>query len=128
MDNTFQILKLEDYKSYIPLDIAAVHFSEPGAMGYHGVLRIITNDKRLYMIQYLYDQWSEEDILRACPIMAEFKSIVLCKDINADWKLFYMGFGNHLLAKAELAAKFKFDGMTPPQIYGAWVECVLANL
>jgi hypothetical protein len=128
MDNAFQILKLEDYKSYLPLDIAAVHFSEPGAMGYHGVLRIITNDKRLYMIQYLYDQWPEEDILRACPIMAEFKDMQWFNNPNPFWKTFYMGFGNHLLAKSELAKKFNFDGMTPPQIYGAWVECVLANL
>lgn len=128
MDNPFQILKLDDYQSYLPLDIAAVHISEPGAMGYHGVLRIITEDKRLFMVQYLYDQWPEEDILRVCPFMREFKHIQSCNNDYGSWKWFYMGFGNHLYAKAKLAKKFKFDDMAPPQIYGAWVEAVLSNL
>ena len=66
MDHTFEILKLEDYTSFLPLDIAAVHFSEPGAMGYHGVLRIITSDKRMFMVQYLYDEWPREDIIKVC--------------------------------------------------------------
>ena len=128
MDHTFEILKLEDYTSFLPLDIAAVHFSEPGAMGYHGVLRIITSDKRMFMVQYLYDEWPREDIIKVCPVIQEFTHALSSNCKTGLWKSFYMGFGNHLYAKAELAERFNFDGMAPPEIYGAWIGAVLDNL
>lgn len=125
MDNTFEILKLEDYKSYIPLDIAAVHISEPGSMGYHGVLRIITSDRRLLMVRYLDDQWPEEDIIRVCPVFRALNSNLLLDCLVDRWKFFYMGFGNHLYAKEELAEKINFDGLAPHEIYRVWIDTVL---
>ena len=123
MDNRFEILKPENYHSYLPLDIAAVHYSEPGAMGYHGVLRIITPDKHMFMVQYLHDQWEKQDIALVCPVISEFQTIM--GDLNENWASFYMGFGNHLYVKKELAGKLKFDGLAPHEIYSTWIDSVL---
>lgn len=49
----FVVLNKDDYKSILLLDVVAFHQSEPGACGYHGVIRLITSDRRLYMIRYL---------------------------------------------------------------------------
>jgi hypothetical protein len=89
MENRFEILKSENYHSYLPLDITAVHFSEPGAMGYPGVLRIITSDKHMFMVRYLYDQWRKEDIALLCPVIVEFPAGM--EKLNDKWKSFYMG-------------------------------------
>lgn len=43
MENRFEILKSENYHSYLPLDITAVLFSEPGAMGYPGHAMVIVD-------------------------------------------------------------------------------------
>ena len=123
MDNRFEILKPENYQTYLPLDIAAVHFSEPGAMGYHGVLRIITSDKRMFMVQYLYDQWQKPDITLVCPVIAEIQTAN--EELNDNWKSFYMGFGNHLYIQKELADKMKFEGLAPHEIYRTWIDSVL---
>ena len=123
MENRFEILKSENYHSYLPLDITAVHFSEPGAMGYPGVLRIITSDKHMFMVRYLYDQWRKEDIALLCPVIVEFPAGM--EKLNDKWKSFYMGFGNHLYVKKDLADKLRFDGITPPEIYSAWIDSVL---
>ena len=123
MDNRFEILKPENYHSSLPLDIAAVHYSEPGAMGYHGVLRIITSDKRMVMVQYLYDHWEKQDIALVCPVVSEFQTSM--GNLNDTWTSFYMGFGNHLYVEKVLAEKLKFDGLAPHEIYGAWIDSVL---
>lgn len=123
MDNIFEILKPENYHSHLPLEIAAVHYSEPGAMGYHGVLRIITSDKHMFMVRYLYDKWRKDDIVTVCPVIEEFQTGR--DELNNNWSSFYMGFGNHLYVKKDLADKLRFDGMTPPEIYSAWIDSVL---
>lgn len=58
----FLILPKDNYLSALPLDIVAFHFSESGACGYHGVLRIITGDKRKFMVQYFHDDWDSVDM------------------------------------------------------------------
>ena len=123
MDNRFELLKPETYHSYLPLDIAAVHYSEPGAMGYHGVLRIITSDKRMFMVQYLYDQWEKHDIALVCPIIPECRTAM--GDSKKNWRFFYMGFGNHLYVEKGLAEKLKFDDIAPHEIYSVWIDSVL---
>jgi hypothetical protein len=47
--NKFIVLNKDDYKSILPLEVVAIHQSAPGACGYHGVMRIITKDRRLYI-------------------------------------------------------------------------------
>ena len=65
----FLILPKDNYLSELPLDIVAFHFSEPGACGYHGVLRIITGDKRKFMVQYFHDDWDEVNLYKVSPVL-----------------------------------------------------------
>ena len=77
----------------------------------------------MFMVRYLYDQWQKEDIALLCPVIVEFPAGM--EKLNDKWKSFYMGFGNHLYVKKDLADKLRFDGMTPPEIYSAWIDSVL---
>ena len=47
--NKFIVLNKDDYKSILSLEVVAIHQSAPGACGYHGVMRIITKDRHLYI-------------------------------------------------------------------------------
>ena len=44
--NEFIILNKDNYTSVLPIDVAAFHYSDLGACGCPGVIRIITRDKR----------------------------------------------------------------------------------
>ena len=127
----FITLKNDTYSTVLPLDIVAFHYSEPGACGYHGVIRIITKDKRLYMIHYYYDEWSETDLYKVCPVLQEMK-IGFCgyNLLPPGWNSVYMGLGNTLFFIDDLKPLIeeKCQGMRLVDIYKSWDSIILEGL
>lgn len=122
----FVVIKPENYLQYLPLDIVAFHFSEPGACGYHGVLRIITSKKELYMVHYYYDQWDDSDLLQVCPILRHIEfGIFRHTIVLPEWDALYMGLGNSLFLKKDIGEKLDFTGMKGGEIYQQWTKMIL---
>ena len=125
----FVVLNKADYKSILPLDVVAFHQSAPGACGYHGVIRLITRDRRLYMIRYLYDNWPFEDVVNVFP---EFDEIVTAcqtgQPLPSGWLYQNMGLGNALFVRKEIRQNIQLHGMYPSKIYSQWDELVLGAL
>lgn len=129
--NEFLILPKDNYLSALPLDIVAFHFSEPGACGYHGVLRIITRDKRKFMVQYFHDDWDEVDLYKVCPVLeATHIGFAGYNVTPLGWDSVYMGLGNTLFFINELQPLLheKCKNMAPVEIYNNWCNIILEYL
>lgn len=128
-ENRFIVLSKEDYSSVLPLDVVAFHYSAPGACGYHGVIRLITRDRRLYMINYLYDCWPKEDLFKVCPpyeyILTSYNEY---RPLPFGWMHLNMGLGNSLFLTAELRQNIAVADMRPPEIYQQWDRLILDAL
>ena len=119
-------IKQENFKQYLPLDIAAFHYSEPGACGSPGILRIITSKKELYRVDYFYDEWEESDLYQVCPVLRSIRMGMFGHHlVPSDWRSVYMGLGNSLFITNEIAAKLDFTGLKRGEIYQQWVDKVL---
>lgn len=122
----FIILSKDDYTSVLPVEVVAFHFSNPGACGYHGVIRLITRDRRQYMVRYLYDAWPSEAIAEVCPPFDEIKhSYQNMGPLPAGWVRINMGLGNSLFVRGDVRQHISVAGMMPHQIYQQWEELVL---
>ena len=117
----FVVLNKDDYKSILPLDVVAFHQSEPDACEYHGVIRLITSDRRLYMIRYLYDIWPFEDIVNLFPV---YDQIVVacqnCRPLPVGWVYHNMRLGNALFLRKEIRQNVAIHGLYPSEIYRQW--------
>lgn len=110
--NEFIVIKPNNYRQYLPIDVVAFHYSDPGACGYHGVLRIITSKKELYMVHYLYDKWEDSDLLQVCPVLRHINFGIFRHNIVLpEWKTLYMGLGNSLFFKKDIGEKLDFTGI-----------------
>ena len=122
----FIILSKDDYTSVLPVEVVAFHFSNPGACGYHGVIRLITRDRRQYMVRYLYDVWPSEALAEVCPPFDEIKhSYQNMGPLPAGWVRINMGLGNSRFVRGDIRQHMSVAGMMPPQIYQQWEEMVL---
>ena len=125
----FVVLNKADYMSILPLEVVAFHQSAPGACGYHGVIRLITSDRRLYMIRYLYDDWPFEDIVNLFPgydqIVAACQT---CQPLPVGWLYQNMGLGNALFLRKEIRQNVALHGLYPSEIYRQWDGLVLGAL
>ena len=125
----FVVLNKDDYKSILPLDVVAFHQSAPGACGYHGVIRLITKDRRKFMIRYLYDNWPFEDVVNVFPGYDEIVTACQnCQPLPAGWIYQNMGLGNALFLRKEIRKNIKLHGLYPSKIYGQWDEMVFGAL
>ena len=124
--NEFIFIKPNNYRQYLPIDVVAFHYSDPGACGYHGVLRIITSKKELYMVHYLYDKWEDSDLLQVCPVLRHINfGIFRHSIVLPEWKTLYMGLGNSLFFKKDIREKLDFTGMSGGEIYQQWTKLIL---
>lgn len=109
-------------KSYLPLDIAALHYADLGACGSSGVIRIITSDKRMFRINYAYDGWKKEDIYQMCPLLTDMRNL------PEGWASRYMGLGNWLFVRDDILAKMPIDGIGLGELYKNWTNFVMDAL
>lgn len=77
-------LSKENYKDYLPLDIAAFNFAFAGAMGDAGGVVIITTDGQVYYFNYVYQDFSKDDSMLSCPFFHNANCPSLAKQI--EWQ------------------------------------------
>ena len=124
--NNFFKLTPENFKEFMPFDIVALHFGDPGACGGHG-LNFITSDKRLFSLDYMWDGWTKEDKLIVCPIMGEIRFDPSVGYIRPQgWKRYNLGLGNCMFIKEEVSSMIPIlEHMTPPERYKHWAALVI---
>lgn len=125
----FIVLNKDDYKSVLPVDVVAFHFSNPGACGYHGVVRFITRDRSQYMVNYLHDAWPRESLAEVCPPLDDIRqSYQHAGPLPSGWLRLNMGLGNSLYVRGDVRQHMTVAGLTPPQIYTRWEEMIMNAL
>ena len=124
---TFCILDPSTADSWQPMDVVAFHYADPGACGSPGVIRVVTRDKSLFQINYLF--MPKDIVLRACPPLDE---IIQCSSNHlpnpVGWIRLNMGLGNCLYLTDELRQNISVAGLQPPQLYKQWVDIILKGL
>lgn len=127
--NIFFKLTPDNFKEFIPFDIVAVHFGNPGACGGHGV-NFITSDKCLFSLDYMWGGWAKEDKLAVCPVMGEVRFEPGVGHVLPEgWKRYNLGLGNCMVIKEAVSSKIPLlEHMTPPQRYRYWIELVMEVL
>lgn len=52
----------DNFEDYSPLVLVALSVAEPGAMGIEGDITMVSSDKKIYTLNYLYEDWDEDII------------------------------------------------------------------
>lgn len=130
MDSRKIELNSSNYKCYLPIDIIAFSFAEGGAQGDGGALNIVSKEKRVFYLNLIWTDLSEEEVDLVCPILQECHVGPFCinKCIPNDWLYVYMGAGNHLFIHEVLRAKFEEqtkDMKYPCEYYREWLGTVI---
>lgn len=92
-------------------------WADPGAMGDHGAVYIITEDRKTYYCNYVYgdDKVSAESISEAFPV----RDMWYMHKLPEEWAYFPCNMGNHLLIRKKYKNNFRrFLGREHP--YRAW--------
>lgn len=101
-------LSKENYKDYLPLDIAAFSFAFAGAMGDAGGVVIITTSGQLYYFNYAYQDFSGDDVDAILPILAQSELPIFGETdrVPEGWRHISLGAGNNLLMQNQYVEPF----------------------
>jgi hypothetical protein len=125
-------LSKENYKDYLPLDIAAFSYAFAGAMGDAGGVIIITTDGKVYYLNYCEQPLNNDDMYAILPILSQCELPVLGEidRVPDGWKHISLGAGNNLLMQVQYVEPFfekheeyakmvdKIDGL----LYRSWLQ------
>ncbi len=128
-------LSKENYKDYLPLDIAAFSFAFAGAMGDAGGVVIITTDGQLYYFNYVHQDFSGDDVDALLPILAQCELPIFGETdrVPEGWRHISLGAGNNLLMQNQYVEPFfkmheeyakkvnEIDGC----LYRSWLKIML---
>lgn len=131
-------LSKENYKDYLPLDIAAFSFAFAGAMGDAGGVVIITTSGQLYYFNYAYQDFSGDDVDAILPILAQCELPIFGETdrVPEGWRHISLGAGNNLLMQNQYVEPFfrmheeyakmvdKIDGC----LYRSWLKIMVEIL
>ena len=112
--------------------IVAISIAESGAMGNPGNITLLTDEKQLYDISYIYDDNVKE-------IFKAFRTLRLCMaylsgkkdEVPVGWKYTYLGSGNHLFMLEWLDVLFYrivSRNAVESHIYAVWVDTAMKIL
>ncbi|MBQ0021723.1 MAG: sel1 repeat family protein [Prevotellaceae bacterium] len=106
----------ENYKDYLPLDFVAVSYAEAGAMGIEGDVTMISFDKKIYSLNYLYNDWGRHVV----PDIIE--------SLGEDRHYVDLGMGNHLFVSESIWEDFDIEvnvDYLRRIYYRGWIDAVL---
>ena len=101
-------LSKENYKDYLPLDIAAFSFAFAGAMGDAGGVVIITTDGQLYYFNYARQKFTGLEIDAILPILSQCDLPIFGETdrVPEGWRHISLGAGNNLLMQNQYVEPF----------------------
>ena len=119
-----------NYKGYCAIDIVAFLFAQPGAMGDPGGVEIIDAQGWFYHTNYCYNGVSYDQLTEIVPILKDCKIGIVGQQVPEGWKAVYLGFGNHLIIKADYYDKFEEETRNrhieeAVELYQQWSGIVL---
>ena len=130
-------LSKENYKDYLPLDIAAFSFAFRGAMGDGGGVVIITTSGQLYYFNYVYQDFSRDDVDAILPILAQCELPIFGETdrVPEGWRHISLGAGNNLLMQNQYVEPFfkmhkeyaKTVDVIDGCLYRSWLK-IMVNL
>ena len=118
---------LQNYKSYMPIDIVAFSFASAGAMGCPGEMIILDRKGEKYVLNYCYEPWEDEQLFEICPKLEECDMYLLGEDDAPEgWMPINLGMGNHLFVQNEIGEVLmkQIDGLFPGEVYQIWEDAV----
>lgn len=97
----------DNYNDYLPLDIIAFSYAEPGAQGEAGAMILVTRDKTAFHLNYCSNNWSQEYLLEVCPMLNDvtITTFGYCDNAAEGWSPINLGAGNHLFVHNDYAQK-----------------------
>lgn len=135
--NTIE-LNSQNYRDYLPLDIAAFDFAFAGAMGDPGGVNIITRNSDKYYFNYKEGDLEWSQVIEIIPVISQSHLPVFgnTEDVPAGWCHISLDMGNNLLIKEEYVKPLnrewdKYLKTTKeeyPLLYGVWQEFMLKIL
>lgn len=131
-------LNQNNYKQYLPMDIAAFKLAFAGACGDEGGVEIITTDGVLYYFNLLSGNLAEPDVYEILPFLHEsnFKIAGYANSILNYWGYFDLGMGNHLFVRSYLHEPLnnaweeyeQRNDSQDPMLYSVWKDLLLPIL
>lgn len=131
-------LSKENYKDYLPLDMVAFSFAFAGAMGDAGGVAIVTADSKLYYINFLEEDLTDEELYEILPILPQCVLPIIgdAEYLPDGWSHISMGAGNNLLIQTQFEEKFwdifeQYQNHVPAPfscMHRCWAELMLILL
>lgn len=131
-------LNQNNYKQYLPLDIAAFKLAFAGACGDGGGVEIITTDGKLYYFNLFSGDLDKSEVFEIIPFLPDcnFNVIGSSNDMPIDWKNIYLGLGNNLVIRADLYKSLnnawddykQREGASEYMLYCVWKDLILPIL
>lgn len=112
--------------------IVAISIAESGAMGNPGNITFLTDERKLYETNYIYDGKVKE-VFKVFSILHQCTNYLFGKnnEVPIGWKYTYLGAGNHLFMLEWLDVQFYKivdRNANESDIYAVWVESVMKIL
>lgn len=132
MENTIRI-NANNYKQYAPVVPVAYSFAEPGACGAGGEIIIVNKEGKLFCLNFIRGDMSEEQIEELCPVITStvFHLFGQGDTPPAGWIPIYLSLGNHLCVSEEYYPSFAAEGqergiVSRGQLYQQWADMMQA--
>lgn len=117
-----------NFHEYSSLDIVAFSFAVPGAQGEGGGIYVITKDGSVYHTNIVRSDISIDDAFLICPPLRDCHFSLLGADkIPDEWDYHYMGAGNHLFVRNDIAKCINemSAGLEAVELYQQWKLIVM---
>ena len=131
-------------------NVVMYSLAEPGAMGWGGYMNFVTDEGNYLTINYLSEETPWEDVKKCFPelkgccfngpmenektsgeillyLLLDESTTNMKTRVNEGWKHIYMGFGNHLVVRADHYERFskEISNLTSEEIYEKWFEIAM---
>ena len=120
----FQILKPDNYTSYLPIDVVAIYFN----LGGPAEFRIVSRDHKTYQFNIFNDPWKLEELVRICEVFADFSLEKLEDEEYDNWRLIKVHHGEWLICDTDIYDMIDIPYINYEELRQDWVTIVTKAL
>lgn len=128
MEEEIKKISHENYKDYTNLSAIAFSFAHAGAMGNGGEIIVITEEAKIYSMNFAYGNIQIEMCFEVCPPLKDcIFGIFDVERTPNGWEGVNLGYGNYLVLSQPIYIQLKheIDNNPPHILYGKWKDLVL---
>ena len=116
----FQILKPDNYTSYLPIDVVAIYFN----LGGPAEFRILSRDRKIYQFNIFNAPWKLDDLVRICEVFADFDLQKLEDEEYDNWRLVKVHHGEWLICETYIYDMINVPYINSEMLRLDWVTIV----